>query len=284
METLIPSTTPTRPNSILKVKTLEMSLLSCRSSMLKRLSKSVRSLVKEASSRSIGLVKQMSTGSLFGNGSDDVDDNRSTAITEPSSTLHSSINIENRSIKFADVRFRVYQIAPDDSPCTSKGAGITLSGWKFQEKAPISVESYEETKPPRRKMEEMKLSLTERTTRLLESGATAREIALYARRAKEAKAQLMKTTNQLKVHGAQHLAREEKKEVIKHMFQRALGIRKCETKEQKALWKKVETYQPKQTPSLDTGSLSQRDRFSHVKDSLSRRGSSHVKESEEFEA
>jgi hypothetical protein len=146
-----------------------------------------------------------------------------------------------KTVQFTDIHMRLYPVAPDDNPAVSRGPAIALSGWNYKTLTSMPLDQYESTRShSRRAMENLKLDMTERRRRLMEHGASQREIADFARRAQRAKRMRLETLQAAKIYGKHHEERLERREEqrgrMRVFLSRALGIRRTDSEQQSALW------------------------------------------------
>ena len=218
-------------NSILRVKSLEESLNSCKEQNQLR---NVRVPRSSRSSRCLRTIQSDRT--LDTTRSDDCED-----ITAPTETA------SKPRVTFSQTHTRHYRIECGDNPALSgRGPAINLS-WHYETIPSVSVDEYEATRPENPpKMQDLKLGLVERERLLMESGASRQEMNDFARRVKKAKAKRLETMENLKVYGKAHMEkaerRMEKREKMSRNVLQMFNFRRTETEEQVELWKKASKY------------------------------------------
>lgn len=208
-------------SAILRVKTLNESLRSCKTHSNLRVSRSSRS------ARTI--TTQSEKPKL------DRAHSEQTVSTATSSTC-------NNTVTFAEVHTRLYHIECDDNPAISgRGPAIRLS-WRYVTVESVPLDEYELSRPiDLPEMQDLKMGMAERERLLMESGASRKEMQEFARRVKKAKAKRLETVEHLKVYGKANMdkaeRRAEKRETMSRDLLRLLHFRRTETEEQAALWR-----------------------------------------------
>jgi hypothetical protein len=92
-----------------------------------------------------------------------------TAATMTTYSNTSSPSITTKTVKFAHLEIREYNVIIGDHPCCTMGCPLSL-GWEFRDVPMIAVDRYEATRSPRRNREELKTSREERRSRMLQEG------------------------------------------------------------------------------------------------------------------
>jgi len=182
---------------------------------------SKRGLFSESKSKS----KTFSSGSLsslffFG----------SKSVLERGSDDHTT------AISWDWVEIREYAPELGANPCVSRGPAVSLS-WSYVVTDRLKFEEYENLRPPRREMNEMRLPAKEREERLLASGVTQKEIQAAIENISEARKKRMKTVEQLN-----HLSMHERLEGAKKKLLKIVGKRKSHKKEEEDLWENAQCY------------------------------------------
>ena len=103
----------------------------------------------------------------------------------------------NAVIKWSTLEIREYATQLDTNPSVSSGPAVALS-WSYNVSPRVMIEKYEELRPPRRKMREMRVPASEREARLLASGVSRREIEQSIKSIKEAQKKRKKAIGQMK--------------------------------------------------------------------------------------
>ena len=81
----------------------------------------------------------------------------------------------SRRVIFKNILIREYPICIGDNPCVSVGAPITI-GWDYDPPLVCSIDDYEEYKPEKRTMAELKIPSRSRNEMLKRLGFSLREI------------------------------------------------------------------------------------------------------------
>ena len=142
----------------------------------------------------------------------------------------------NAVIKWSTLEIREYATQLDTNPSVSSGPAVALS-WSYNVSPRVMIEKYEELRPPRRKMREMRVPSSEREARLLASGVSRREIEQSIKSIKEAQKKRKKAIGQMKNDTVY-----EKIEVAKRRLLKILGRKKSQKKEEEDLWDSAQTY------------------------------------------
>ena len=99
----------------------------------------------------------------------------SSKSTAASSSCDSSFDGEPEfnpiHVKFASIQVRDYEVTLGDNPSCSYGPPISLD-WDYEEKEPICIDQYEETRDPRRKMYQMHMLSRQRSNLLKVTNGT----------------------------------------------------------------------------------------------------------------
>jgi hypothetical protein len=99
----------------------------------------------------------------------------STASTDSSSGSSSCDLSESfdgtsqKGVRFESIKVREYNMILGDNPSCCYGPPVTME-WQYDETGELSIDEYEECRPPRRKTYQMALGSRRRTNYLLESG------------------------------------------------------------------------------------------------------------------
>lgn len=147
------------------------------------------------------------------------------------------------SVRFGTLERRLYPVAPSDNPaCSGKGPAIALDGWVYEVEPAQSVEDYESTRAPRKKQEDLKMTMMDRCDRLKEHGASQKEMLVFAKRVAKAKALRAETVEAFRLYGKRHLERLEKRENFLRSMERLFRLRQREHIEQARLWEKAQQH------------------------------------------
>ena len=135
-----------------------------------------------------------------------------------------------RGVSFDSVHIREYSRCLDVHPATTSGPSLSI-GWDFVETQPISVETYENSRPPRRAAHQMQMPGTMRESIIKEhTDASSREIQQAVTEVQQSRNQRQLTVA-MQEFEAWHVAFES----MQRKFKR--WIRKTSTKrEQELLW------------------------------------------------
>ena len=139
-------------------------------------------------------------------------------------------------LSFDTVEIREYDPEVDANPCTSRGPAITL-GWTYTTAQPVDFYQYEEYRPPRRQMKEMRLPREVREQRLMASGVSRSEMDRSIKQANIAKQRRSKTLRQLK-----HYTLHERLEGMKKKCLKMMGKRQSHEEEERKLWEEAQCY------------------------------------------
>ena len=139
-------------------------------------------------------------------------------------------------LKFSTLEIREYATQLDTNPSVSSGPAVALS-WSYNVSARVMIENYEELRPPRRQMREMRVPASEREARLLASGVSRREIEVSIKSIKEAQKKRKKAIDQMKNDTVY-----EKIEAVKRRLLKIMGRKKSQKKEEEDLWDSAQTY------------------------------------------
>ena len=195
-------------------------------------SMSMRSMRNLLSTSKTKLLLGTSLSSLFSHGSKserftvDDDDDDDEGDDELFPTL----------LAFDTVEIREYDPEVDANPSTARGPGITL-GWAYTASPPVDFYWYEEHRPPRRRMKEMRLPREVREERLMASGVSRSEMERSIKQANLAKRRRSKTLRQLK-----HYTLHERWEGMKRKCLKMVGRRKSHKEEERRLWEEAQYY------------------------------------------
>ena len=77
-----------------------------------------------------------------------------------------SITHKKKQVSFCDVQFRTFDQCIGDNPSVSYGTPISLD-WNYVEHPPLSLDAYELSRPPRRKLRQLLLNYYHRRNRLM---------------------------------------------------------------------------------------------------------------------
>ena len=139
-------------------------------------------------------------------------------------------------LKFSTLEIREHATQLDTNPSVSSGPAVALS-WSYNVSARVMIENYEELRPPRRQMREMRVPASEREARLLASGVSRREIEVSIKSIKEAQKKRKKAIDQMKNDTVY-----EKIEAVKRRLLKIMGRKKSQKKEEEDLWDSAQTY------------------------------------------
>mmetsp|Transcript_4935 Transcript_4935/g.11082 ORF Transcript_4935/g.11082 Transcript_4935/m.11082 type:complete len:129 (-) Transcript_4935:354-740(-) len=92
-------------------------------------------------------------------------------------------NIENKQgvVSFGSLTVRKYDLTLGDSPSVSSGLPLSLD-WTYRQRQPVSIETYEANRRPRRSEESLKMSPERRHKMLVEEfGVSVQQIARSTR-------------------------------------------------------------------------------------------------------
>lgn len=92
-----------------------------------------------------------------------------------SADLNESPSTDRRRVIFKNILIREYPICVGDNPSVSVGAPITI-GWDYDPPLVCSIDDYEEHKPDKRNMAELRIPPTGRNEMLKRLGFSLREI------------------------------------------------------------------------------------------------------------
>jgi len=153
-----------------------------------------------------------------------------------------------RSLGFASVEIREYSRTVGDNPSCSSGPPVSIS-WEYNVVGEISLDDYEDTRPPRRSHFEMVLPRKVRQDMLKrEWDISQKEIAEAVRRNVKVKNQRKATVNNLD----KATKMEEIMESAGRKFGRMLTFKKSVSKQVKEMEKKIdETNQARQQQMLE---------------------------------
>lgn len=111
-------------------------------------------------SQSMPCISTISESSVASSQEEDEDDHSN----EPSDATCTSLPPR---VSFSSLEIRSYSTVIGDHPCTSGGCAVAL-GWDFVSLGSVSLDHYEDCRPPRRTLSEMRLTAMERQELLLE--------------------------------------------------------------------------------------------------------------------
>jgi len=223
--------------SLLKVATLEESLATCSDSFSKT---AIRS--KNPLSRSLTRVKNIGSSvlqrlSCSHNQSDSLANasHRTWSTHMDEDTRLECIDDSVKTVSFATVSIRSYEIAASDNPSVSCGPAIEL-GWKYATHLSTSVEKFESMRcrPTLGRHKEFKLTMDERLKILLKTGHSIKEIQEMTLRCNKARNLRQKTFR--KVLRAQKDGRLKQLDDQKTLKQRFLGL--INVRRIKKIWRK----------------------------------------------
>mmetsp|Transcript_4406 Transcript_4406/g.9366 ORF Transcript_4406/g.9366 Transcript_4406/m.9366 type:complete len:377 (-) Transcript_4406:70-1200(-) len=201
-----------------------------------------------ATDRSRGIMK--SVGSLFSGGSK----NKPLGSSRSQSSLfsHGSKSIPEHgtgddneanedhaataAVSWDWLEIREYAPEVGANPSVTQGAAVTLS-WDYVASDRVQVEIYENLRPPRRILEEMRLPAKEREERLLASGVTKSEIKAAIKNINIAKGKRKQTVEELRTVSVQERVEGAKKKILK-----IVGKRKSHKDEEEDLWENAQCY------------------------------------------
>jgi len=139
-------------------------------------------------------------------------------------------------LAFDTVEIREYDPEVDANPCVSRGPAVTL-GWTYTTSSAVDLHQYEEYRPPRRAMKEMRLPREVRESRLLASGISRSEMQASVKQANLAKQRRSKTLRNLR-----HYTIHERLEGMKKKCLKIVGKRKSHEEEERKLWEEAQYY------------------------------------------
>lgn len=116
------------------------------------------------------------------------------------------------------------------------GPALTL-GWQYTTSQPVDFYQYEEYRPTRRQMKEMRLPREVREQRLMASGVSRSEMERSIKQANIAKQRRSKTLRQLK-----HYTLHERLEGMKKKCLKMMGKRQSHEVEERKLWEEAQCY------------------------------------------
>lgn len=146
-------------------------------------------------------------------------------------------HIDNSPVlKFSTLEIREYDTQLDTNPSVSCGPAMALS-WSYNVSARVTVEKYEEHRPPRRKMREMRVPASEREFRLRMSGVSRKEIEESIKCIEKARKKRRKAIQQMK-NDTMH----EKLEGARRKLLKLLGRKKSQKQKEKELWENAQYY------------------------------------------
>ena len=116
--------------------------------------------------------------------------------------------------------------------------------WSYNVSARVTVERYEEHRPPRRKMKEMRVPASEREFRLRMSGVSRKEIEESIKSIERARKKRRKAIRQMK-NDTMH----EKLEGARRKLLKLLGRKKSQKQKEQELWENAQYYFASNTTS-----------------------------------
>lgn len=187
---------------------------------------------KRLSFSSVSKAFNDSLASLLSNGSksqgDGVDDDEEENDDENDNN--------SPALKFSTLEIREYDTQLDTNPGVSCGPAIALS-WSYTVSARVTVEKYEELRPPRRRMKEMRVPASEREFRLRMSGVSRREIEESIKSIEKARKERRKAIQHMK-NDTMH----EKLEGARRKLLKLLGRKKSQKQKEEELWDNAQCY------------------------------------------
>ena len=139
-------------------------------------------------------------------------------------------------LKFSTLEIREYDTQLDTNPSVSCGPAMALS-WSYNVSARVTIEKYEEVRPPRRKMREMRVPASEREHRLRMSGVSRKEIEESIKSIEKARKKRRKAIRQMK-----NDTMNEKLEGARRKLLKLLGRRKSQKQKEEELWENAQFY------------------------------------------
>jgi len=139
-------------------------------------------------------------------------------------------------LKWSTLEIREYATQLDTNPGVSRGPALALS-WSYNVSPRVMIEKYEELRPPRRKIKEMRMPASEREARLLASGVSRKEIEASMKSIKEAQKKRKKAIDQMKNDTVYEMI-----EAVKRRLLKILGWKKSQKKEEEDLWENAQAY------------------------------------------
>ena len=134
------------------------------------------------------------------------------------------------------MEIREYDTQLDTNPSVSCGPAMALS-WSYNVSARVTIEKYEEVRPPRRKMREMRVPASEREHRLRMSGVSRKEIEESIKSIEKARKKRRKAIRQMKNDTI-----NEKLEGARRKLLKLLGRRKSQKQKEEELWENAQFY------------------------------------------
>ena len=152
-------------------------------------------------------------------------------------------HIKKTVLQFSTLEIREYDTQLDINPSVSCGPAMALS-WSYTVSARVPVERYEENRPPRRKMREMRVPASEREFRLRMSGVSRKEIEESIKSIERARKKRRKAIRQMK-NDTMH----EKLEGARRKLLKLLGRKKSQKQKEQELWENAQYYFASNTTS-----------------------------------
>jgi hypothetical protein len=104
---------------------------------------------------------------------------------------------EQSKVSFSHIEMRDYEIKMGNNPSCTSGPPLEL-GWRYNKVSPITIDTYEETRGPRRDRTEMMVPSHYRKEKLMEFGYTSRDINEMLERLTLEKKKMNKSTSGVK--------------------------------------------------------------------------------------
>ena len=112
---------------------------------------------------------------------------------------------QHREVSFSDITVREYPITFGDNPATPIGPPLTIE-WEYQSEMTVSVDDYEDGRPPRRCGQEMIIPSSGRHEMLMNAGFSRGEITSLTKDVNVARQRRKRTLQTLGLSGVQLLS------------------------------------------------------------------------------
>mmetsp|Transcript_1938 Transcript_1938/g.2956 ORF Transcript_1938/g.2956 Transcript_1938/m.2956 type:complete len:189 (+) Transcript_1938:98-664(+) len=120
---------------------------------------------------------------------------RSLTITNDHNKKPQVDKTSKKRVQFSNLEIREYTVGLGDNPACTNGPALTL-GWRFEQSSSISIVQYEESRPPRRNKNEIRIPCRIREDRLLEEcGCSMKDIVSATMENKRIQKQRRKSMN-----------------------------------------------------------------------------------------
>jgi len=100
---------------------------------------------------------------------DDFSSSEDLSVTETPKQRQSKRPGHKKSVSFASLDIREYNIVIGDHPCCTMGCPLSL-GWEYSESSSLSLDQYEATRSPRRNRRDLRTTCEQRRQILSEDG------------------------------------------------------------------------------------------------------------------